>query len=50
MDRSDHISDGPYDPPDDVPYPVSRKTLKYFPFSMVLTDPHLNDNPIIFVN
>ncbi len=41
---------GPNDPPDDIPNPVSKETLKNFPFAMVLADPHQPDMPIVYVN
>ena len=41
-----------YDPenPPEVPEGISRSTMRELPFSLVLTDPTLEDNPIIYVN
>ena len=41
-----------FDPehPPQVPEGISRSTMKELPFSLVITDPSLEDHPIIYVN
>ena len=38
------------DNPPDVPKGISKSTMRELPFSLVLTDPTLDDHPIIYVN
>lgn len=38
------------DNPPDVPEGISKSTMRKLPFALVLTDPSLADNPIVFVN
>lgn len=38
------------DSPPDVPQGISKESMQQLPFSLVLTDPSLDDHPIIYVN